>query len=87
MDDAGDDLFAAVTELMKLERRVGVEQGDRLSSLHKQMLVKKTSTEQLILGHLEFIRSQQLQVRLTFLPACCSKADSSICSLDHIFQI
>ena len=57
-----DDFFAAVTELIEFEREVGVEQGDKLQRLHKEMLIRERSTEQLILGHLEHIRSRQLQV-------------------------
>ena len=61
-DDKREDFYAAVTQLIEFERQVGVEQGQRLQRLHKEMLVQKKTTEQLILGHLEHIRTSHVQV-------------------------
>ena len=65
-DEEGDNYFAAVMKLIEFEAEVGVEQGERLQWVHKELMVRNKSNEQLISAHLEYLRSMQSQVDSIF---------------------
>ena len=70
-DEEGDNYFAAVMKLIEFEAEVGVEQGERLQWVYKELMVRNKSNEQLISGHLEYLRSMQSQVDSTFWWTAC----------------
>ena len=73
-DEEGDNYFAAVMKLIEFEAEVGVEQGERLQWVHKELMVRNKSNEQLISGHLEYLRSMQSQVDSILLVDCLFSA-------------
>ena len=60
--EEGDSYYTAVMKLIEFEEEIGVEQGDRLKWLYNELTVREKSDEELISGHLEYLRSMQLQV-------------------------
>ena len=64
-DEEGDSYYAAVVKLIEFEEEVGVEQGERLQWVHRELMVRKESNEQLIVGHLEHLRSMQSEVQIS----------------------
>ena len=52
---------SAVSKLIEFEKEVGVEQGERLRWLHKELTAREESDIKLMAGHLEHLRAKQSQ--------------------------
>ena len=53
---------SAVDKLIEFEKEVGVERGERLHRLHKELTARQESDIKLMAGHVEHLRSMQSQV-------------------------